>query len=123
MDQSDSSNDEPDWNQDYPNETVFNTNDRVDNSDAPRVAGIRILNWNINGVIGRIQELKLLLNTENYDVITLQETKLNDRTHFNLHIPGYRKFVTPGKVTNSNTSRGLITLVKEEFASQKIKNS
>ena len=121
MNQSDSMNNDPERNEDYPNGNPFNTNNRIDNSDAPRL-GFRILNWNINGVIGRIQQLKLLLNTENYDVITLQETKLTDRTHFNLYIPGYRKFVTPSKISNSLPSRGLVTLVKEEFASQKIKH-
>ena len=93
-----------------------------DNNDANRPnKGFRALNWNINGAITRKNELAYFINTKNYDIITLQETRLTSKTHWNLDFPGYKKYVLPAENREGQLStRGLITFVKEELASEKV---
>ena len=90
-----------------------------DNSNKGPNNGFRILNWNVNGAMSKKEDLLLLLNTLNIDIITLQEARLTEKTHWNLDLPGYRKYMLSAP-TGTNKIRGLITLVKEELVSEKI---
>ena len=80
--------------------------------------GLRILNWNVNSALCRKEDLLLLLNTINIDIVTLQESRLTEKTHWNLDIPGYKKYYLPAAI-GANKIRGLITLVKEDLSSVK----
>ena len=97
--------------------------DTINNNDAINEPnkGFKQLNWNVNGVIARQAQLHLLINSNNYDIITLQETRLNSKTHWNFDLPGYRKYVGFASICENDTNpRGLLTFVKEELASEKV---
>ena len=89
-------------------------------TDIPK--GIRILSWNINSVLGHREQLLFLLNTHHYDIFLLQESRLNHKNHFQLHIPGYKKYIKYADI-DRNSAGGLVTLVKEEFGSQKYEHA
>ena len=99
--------------------------DTINNNDAINEPnkGFKQLNWNVNGVIARQAQLHLLINKNNYDIITLQETRLNSKTHWNFDLPGYRKYVGFAAICENNTSlRGLLTFVSSGFIIQIKKN-
>uniref|UniRef100_A0A1B0DFL9 Uncharacterized protein n=1 Tax=Phlebotomus papatasi TaxID=29031 RepID=A0A1B0DFL9_PHLPP len=51
---------------------------------------LRVLQWNINGVRSKLQDLIVLCSQEKIDVMLLQETKITPRC--SLRIPGYKLF-------------------------------
>ena len=103
------------------NLSSYDEHNNNDNIRSEPNKGFKILNWNVNGAIKRHPQLSLLINSKNYDIITLQETLLTNKTHWNLDIPGYKKYVLLASKCEGNTPiRGLLTFVKEELASEKV---
>ena len=78
--------------------------------------GLRILSWNINSYNERKNQILFLMNTRNYDVVLLQETRLNNKNLWDLHIPGYKKYIKFAEIDRRSRG-GLVTLVKEEISS------
>ena len=77
---------------------------------------IKTLNWNIAGANNKKATLIAHTKTENFDVITLQETLLNRGKKFRLN--GYNTYTMP----HENTDRGLAILVKNTIPVKKITN-
>lgn len=93
----------------------------VNNTDT--VNGIKILQWNCNGIKGRLQELKNYLSSckTKFDVICLQETWLKPKGKFNL--PGYNIFrrdrqELPGQ--DLKLKGGVMTCVASHLPSQEM---
>ena len=51
-------------------------------------------------------------------MVLLQESRLNHKNHFQLHVPGYRKYIKYADIER-NSAGGLVTMVKEEFGSER----
>ena len=81
--------------------------------------GIKILSWNVNSAIARRESILYAINTKSYDVVLIQESRLTDKNHFNIHIPGYKKYLKFADKDRNNAG-GLATFIKEEIASVKI---
>ena len=81
--------------------------------------GIKILSWNVNSAIARRESILYAINTKSYCVVLLQESRLTDKNHFNVHIPGYKKYLKLADKDRNNAG-GLTTFIKEEIASVKI---
>ena len=77
---------------------------------------LKVLNWNIAGANTKKAALIAHCKTENYDIITLQETLLRRGQKYKLN--GYNVYTTPYE----NTDRGLATLVKSSIPVKKITN-
>ena len=77
---------------------------------------VKILNWNIAGANTKKATLIAHSKTEQYDVITLQETLLQKGKKFKLN--GYNIYTTP----HENTDRGLAILVKNSIPVKRIAN-
>ena len=80
------------------------------------ISNLKTLNWNIAGTNRKTATLLAHCKSENYDVITLQETLLNRGKKFK--ISGYTTFTTPCE----NTDRGLAILVKNTIPVKRIAN-
>ena len=77
---------------------------------------IKVLNWNIAGANNKKAALIAHSKTENYDVITLQETLLQRGKKYRLN--GYNTYTTP----HEGTDRGLAILIKNSIPVKKIVN-
>ena len=77
---------------------------------------VKVLNWNIAGANTKKATLIAHSKTENYDVITLQETLLQRGKKFKIN--GYNTYTTP----HENTDRGLAILIKNTIPVKKITN-
>ena len=77
---------------------------------------IKILNWNIAGTSTKRAQLLEHCKTENYDIITLQETLLKSGKNFKIN--GYNTYLTP----HENTDRGLAILIKNTIPAKRIAN-
>ena len=77
---------------------------------------VKILNWNIAGAATKKATLIAHCKTEQFDVITLQETLLKKGKKFKIN--GYNTYTTP----QENTDRGLAILVKNTLPAKRIAN-
>ena len=77
---------------------------------------VKVLNWNIASANTKKATLIAHCKTENYDVITLQETLLKAGNRYKIH--GYNIYTTPFE----NPNRGLAILVKNSIPVKKITN-
>ena len=77
---------------------------------------VKILNWNIAGANTKKAALIAHSKTENYDLITLQETLLNRAKKLKLN--GYTTYTTP----HENTDRGLAILIRNSIPAKRITN-
>ena len=77
---------------------------------------VKVLNWNIAGANTKKATLIAHSKTENYDIITLQESLLQRGKKFKLN--GYNTYTTP----HENTDRGLAILIKNTIPVKKIAN-
>ena len=77
---------------------------------------LKVLNWNIAGANTKKAALLACCKTENYDIITLQETLLRRGQKFKIN--GYNVYTTP----HENTDRGLAILIKNTIPVKKINN-
>ena len=91
---------------------------------------LKILQWNINSVYSKSAELQAIIQIGQYDVIMLQETRLNKRNAHLHRIPGYHNFVNHGDiVTHSEENkkrplkkRGLLKAVKCNIPSERVQS-
>ena len=65
----------------------------------------RILQWNCDGIMTKITELKKMLQTNNIDICCLQETKLN-KNQQTPKVEGYEAVRCDRNDTNSGAIRG-----------------
>lgn len=68
---------------------------------------LRVLQWNLNGLRGRLQDLMVLCGRLEIDVLLLQETKITPRQ--NVRIPGYSLF----RNDRTNNGGGVVIGVKK----------
>lgn len=82
--------------------------------DNENLSSLRILQWNINGIRSKLQDIILLCEREKIDVVLLQETKVTPRCH--VRIPGFNLF------RNDRTDRGggVLIGVKSSILSTRI---
>lgn len=76
-----------------------------------------ILQWNLNGLYGHLEELKQLISTHKPHILCLQESLLKPNVSFNL--PGYNIYRTDG-IFDRRARGGVITCVKNNISSQEI---
>ena len=90
----------------------------------PKYAGqndIKILQWNISSL--KVHATQLIANIAkfNYDVIVLQEVRMQKSALYKLKIANYNLFFTYNNVTTNK--RGLLTAVHSNIVSKKIKKT
>lgn len=75
---------------------------------------IRIIQWNCFSLtIARIEELRLFINETQPDIMSIQETKLNDeKANYRLRFSGYTMYHKHLK-SNPEHGGGVALLVKE----------
>ena len=76
---------------------------------------VPVVSFNLNGVFGKTEVLRLLLPTNG--ILCLQEHHLLDFALpcFDTILPGYKHYSIPAIPTGGRPSRGLVTLIPIHF--------
>ena len=76
---------------------------------------VPVVSFNLNGVFGKTEVLRLLLPTNG--ILCLQEHHLLDFAlpFFDTFLPGYKHYSIPAIPTGGRPSRGLVTLIPIHF--------
>lgn len=85
---------------------------------------LRIATWNVNGLLGKKQEVELLLNIQKLDILLISEAHLTDKTTF--YLDGYSTYATyhPDNTSHAGTAIIVKNTIQHqllpEYRSQKI---
>jgi exonuclease III len=80
-------------------------------------SNINFLQWNVNGFFNRLNEIKILINTQDPNIICLQETNF---THKSLpNIKGFQVF-TKNRISCSRASGGVAIFTDTSYPAQEI---
>lgn len=70
---------------------------------------LRIVAWNANGILNKIHDLEVFLNTQHIDVCLISETHMTNQSY--LKIRGYKTYHT---IHPDNQARGGSTIIIKE---------
>ena len=77
-----------------------------------------LMHININGLLHKFQQLKYVIDNENFDVIIMTKSHLTDQIDDNaVHIQGYNIYRSN---TNNNKTTGIMIYAKEQLKVEKI---